>query len=950
MPGPPPKKTRRSVQDFSKSCKSDIHQQLVKDDDVVTLNKTTSKSYNKIQLQWLRTNGLFPQRGSYVCNRCLEYAKINLDRKVDDAVTKSTERDNPGTSDNVPPSDDSAQPPSEEPATTDHQEGAKKSPVDDIIELLRKGELTDQDMSDLCFEVGKSLSDVIYKDTKKLAGKYKDISKSLTVDIKEYLDERPTPVIDLLSGLTTSRKWKDMTPKKQYPLCLLFEQLYLVRNANFVGPCSFSQGLLKWTVHGSKIAHTLDGAVTAAGSIRTLKRRLEECGNDKNRCFDGGDVDVFADNVQRVGKTTRVREGGTTPVHVATNVVFIQSNPPTSYQENEELTPDKWFGKTPPGSLGHQMNEFEEELASSQFRPYRIKQQQQLIADVMKETSQSNGIFTDHISKRVDLNKKEVVDECVCPRCATVYLRSSSRTCPACLHTVQNTSDRLALYGDIPSKHPPSTPSVKMGEIIDLNPNSYLTVKTLLHNLRDQAEVGVKRKWLRVGFDGVPYGIASSLIDNTVVCNSCDKEMNIAKTPFQQHVESEHPGQDIEYTKVFRDIFLVPGAGHIEINLLRAIFGICKHICLDHISDRLGFRSTRAKAFISRGSNHHVTWQVFVIMYRAFALELAYEYYLDCIRNDRVPSQRDWQEWRENDVRNANYHLLYDLVHCYFMGLACFRAGVRRNNSDAMLAGRQQIAPIMFIGKHRIYRKLIYRDMQTRIEAPKDIKAYIECNESFSRSGDETRGQGGDYVTEEENRDLKNCLPPGIPTLQSWQWASRCNMMLKQNRRSVFARASLTDPANSKTSIFNFEEEIQCIRADIRQSGILRDPTKSQHLRSLDGATLHEGLINMHDVMRTNYDNFKKSPSDAVLDPVFVTQQQAEDYNDMNGWTKDVIARKTAQLISNLVDDELSAYYKQMLTDARSYTKPHLIQFYYEVQQTVSNEKHDLELESDSAD
>ena len=67
----------------------------------------------------------------------------------------------------------------------------------------------------------------------------------------------------------------------------------------------------------------------------------------------------------------------------------------------------------------------------------------------------------------------------------------------------------------------------------------------------------------------------------------------------------------------------------------------------------------------------------------------------------------------------------------------------------------------------------------------------------------------------------------------------------------------------------------------------------------------------MHDVMKTNYDNFKKSPSDAILEPVFAThQQQAEEYKDMTGWTKDIIARKTAEPINNLVDDDLSAYHK----------------------------------------
>ena len=53
-----------------------------------------------------------------------------------------------------------------------------------------------------------------------------------------------------------------------------------------------------------------------------------------NECFPENDVDIFTGNTQKKGKTTRVKEDGTTPVNVATNVVFLQSNPPTNHHLN----------------------------------------------------------------------------------------------------------------------------------------------------------------------------------------------------------------------------------------------------------------------------------------------------------------------------------------------------------------------------------------------------------------------------------------------------------------------------------------------------------------------------------------------------------------------------------------------------------------------------------------
>ena len=40
-----------------------------------------------------------------------------------------------------------------------------------------------------------------------------------------------------------------------------------------------------------------------------------------------------------------MKEDGTTPPNVATNVVFIQSNPATNYQSLSHLSPRNWLNK-----------------------------------------------------------------------------------------------------------------------------------------------------------------------------------------------------------------------------------------------------------------------------------------------------------------------------------------------------------------------------------------------------------------------------------------------------------------------------------------------------------------------------------------------------------------------------------------------------------------------------
>ena len=64
----------------------------------------------------------------------------------------------------------------------------------------------------------------------------------------------------------------------------------------------------------------------------TMKNLPCQLATEPNVYFANGDVDVFADNTQRTGKISRVKGHFTAVLSVATNVVFIESNPPTEFQ------------------------------------------------------------------------------------------------------------------------------------------------------------------------------------------------------------------------------------------------------------------------------------------------------------------------------------------------------------------------------------------------------------------------------------------------------------------------------------------------------------------------------------------------------------------------------------------------------------------------------------------
>ena len=83
-------------------------------------------------------------------------------------------------------------------------------------------------------------------------------------------------------------------------------------------------------------------------------------------------MEVLADNTQRKGKTRRVRENGTIPIRIATNVVFIKPSP--SVQKIKELAARFWSGTKL--DIADLIINKEERLRNSIFRPHRCTVQE----------------------------------------------------------------------------------------------------------------------------------------------------------------------------------------------------------------------------------------------------------------------------------------------------------------------------------------------------------------------------------------------------------------------------------------------------------------------------------------------------------------------------------------------------------------------------------------------
>ena len=154
------------------------------------------------------------------------------------------------------------------------------------------------------------------------------------------------------------------------------------------------------------------------------------------------------------------------------------------------------------------------------------------------------------------------------------------------------------LYNYLNHSHPDNPPKVTLGEPCLCNPCSYEKVNDVLNDLLRNTEVGIERKCTVIGCDGLPYILASRLIDKDVA---------------------------------LQNILLQPGLGHYEINMTKSCFKLLWDVVLCELAKMLGFNSIKAQVACRNATNHHKSWQMLTVLFYGTTDELLVPYVRQCI-------------------------------------------------------------------------------------------------------------------------------------------------------------------------------------------------------------------------------------------------------------------------------------------------------------------------------
>ena len=409
-----------------------------------------------------------------------------------------------------------------------------------------------------------------------------------------------------MEGCTSVNINKETNEKKVNAFAHSIEQVMYTRNLNIITLFSFNRNLVLYSVTNSKELSTMNKKWEGCGSSRTLSNMIcepvppLECPNE--------DLFNTINNNQKVSiHSGHIREGSKVPVSVCTSMCHIVPQPKMYLQYSDSLNPENWRNLTPSNKLLKKVKELKNSCVT-EFQRYRGLFIEEMIKFVVKEQK------IDSLLDYVDIAVANEGKINTCSKCSNTYIKEIS-ICPSCQFDANNYPQNFDLCYRTVSKHLVEKPIVDIGKPCMVNPNSFDSLKNVLNHVSATNKLSKNEsncKWTLLICDGVPYTIPSNLQDKYLFCNICKEEIkNMVDIEELEKMKSEHAAlhqnETCTFHNLFHNIILLPGPGHLELNMGRLLLKLLWVPFLNKIVEFLGFYTEKAQLIVKNGIDHHRT-------------------------------------------------------------------------------------------------------------------------------------------------------------------------------------------------------------------------------------------------------------------------------------------------------------------------------------------------------
>ncbi|CAG2237608.1 unnamed protein product [Mytilus edulis] len=229
---------------------------------------------------------------------------------------------------------------------------------------------------------------------------------------------------------------------------------------------------------------------------------------------------------------------------------------------------------------------------------------------------------------------------------------------------------------------------------------------------------GNEQSWAFVCCDGRLHSLYHKILEESILCSYCQKPFPSRKL-YKDHHKSCHQNLTPSCSREFDWVYMRIGAGHYEMNALKAFFELNWIPYLEKMCELMGFNSENAKHFAKTCKDHHLAWQLLLTFHTATLNEMVIPFVRSLMNtNDEPTVENYFKFYKQFQAQNPNHAYLH----------------------------------------------LQYKFM------PEEVKACWDNNTSFSVSGNKSKGQDLDFILEEKNKAINQYLPSGsVPSDETWR-------------------------------------------------------------------------------------------------------------------------------------------------------------------------------------
>lgn len=908
---------------FSKRCSCENHEIFTNNETIEFSIRSRSFFCRRKEFTELLQRHLIKETAASICTVCLAYARRKIDER--DAVESSN------TEMVVDKELEICEGVGNRPLGNDNISLATIKSLIQQIRILKWSDIEDNSLKISLCDLSESLGRLIREDLENEKEKMSDSCKSFEnlsqLNYRNWYQQRNKLLTSFIFGCTGVNETHE-SPKKFNAAIHSVEQIIYTKNINIVTPFSFMRNILMYTVSKSKMACNVLGVSEGSGCYTKVNSLLNK-ESIPLEIQDESNIVITFDNEQKVGKHSgRIREKSKQPLSIITTVGVIETKPeektqfdavyrqPTNYAESMVRIND--LEKVYRDIMGNYRSQFLAEMIS---------------AVVEEQKFDAQG--TDYVDKTLHFN-----NTFICPVCHHVD-NNFFETCSSCAFNTSFYDHGYDKYFRTPAQHI-GVPVINNAEPVLVNPASIENVKTVLESIETDVFTKEKRrKWVTVMCDGVPYDFASTLQDRYKVCGICSNYIDNELLTEHSKFHAVKEDAIAEFTLPFERIFLRPGPGHIELNMGRVLLSFLWEPFMKSFAQELGFRTPNALKVFKNGIDHHRTCQVLESCLIGFTKELLVPFVRSCHISKELPTAKGYFSWYNASVTSQKYGFFFHVTFWYLLAFIVYKEGVRKNNSDVMMAARTTFAPLFYIGHHPKYRRLLVRDLVERVNYSDSVANFTKSTESHSVSGRVNGGQGGDFIHEEINKNIKSLLPGiGMPTQNIWVNIIRKAATINELKKIIFQEGSLNDKGGKKRPK-KFEHEITIVRKMIRREHYLSNFEEEERMTTISGEVLDIALCDFSYLAKENYKLYKEGLvktgdyCNTKLIPVFVTSEQRIEFDKIENKTIAEIKSKIEHLCSLMKEKDTALILTQKLKRKTNLKKHEYISMYYEAKKQV---------------